>query len=173
MTLHMVFDVESVGLHGDAFAVGYVVVDEDGKEIEFGLQACDPSFCRGTRTDHAWVVKNVPDIAGDGDPAELRSWFWEAWRRWSFQAVLWADCGWPVETRFLALCVDDAPLERTWTAPYPVHEIATAALLSGANPIVEHERLPGELPAHNPLHDARQSARLLLGYLKQIKERGA
>ena len=28
---YFVFDVESVGLHGEAFSFGYVVVDETGK----------------------------------------------------------------------------------------------------------------------------------------------
>jgi len=38
----MVFDVESVGLHGEGFAVGYVVVNGDGETLEEGLYICDP-----------------------------------------------------------------------------------------------------------------------------------
>jgi hypothetical protein len=30
--LWMVFDCESIGLHGETFAVGYVVIDSSGKE---------------------------------------------------------------------------------------------------------------------------------------------
>lgn len=35
MRLFMVFDVESIGLHGDGYAVGWVVVDADdhGREL--------------------------------------------------------------------------------------------------------------------------------------------
>ena len=29
----MVFDVESIGLHGDGYAVGYVVIQEDRKSV--------------------------------------------------------------------------------------------------------------------------------------------
>lgn len=32
--LYMVFDVESIGLHGEGFAVGYVVVDRNGERLD-------------------------------------------------------------------------------------------------------------------------------------------
>ena len=34
------FDVESVGLHGTGFAVGYVVLDKNGNEVESGCFCC-------------------------------------------------------------------------------------------------------------------------------------
>lgn len=42
----MVFDVESIGLHGEGFAVGYVVL-QDCREVECGMFACDPSKAAG------------------------------------------------------------------------------------------------------------------------------
>jgi hypothetical protein len=44
---------------------------------------------------------------------------------------------------------------------YPLHEVATALLIAGINE-KDHPRLPDELPEHNPVNDARYSARLFL-----------
>ncbi len=84
-----------------------------------------------------------------------------------------ADCGWPVEARFLAACVDDArPAPRTgqlvadsprdFTGPYPLHELASYLLGAGLDPWKKPKRLPGELPEHDPLADTRLSVRMLL-----------
>lgn len=171
MRKHLVFDVESIGLHGEGFAVGYVVVDEAGSEIEAGWAAIDPQRARGAEENREWVRVCVPPLADTcyGDPAVLRTWFWRALRKWQDEALVWADCGWPVEAGFLAQCVADMPALREWSGPYPVHEIATAALLAGGDPLAKHDRQENELPQHHPLADARLSARLLVGYLKQIK----
>jgi hypothetical protein len=42
-------------------------------------------------------------------------------------------------------------------------------LLSGRDPLATYERLPNELPAHDPMADARQSARLWLECLGGVK----
>jgi hypothetical protein len=165
----MVFDVESVGLHGEGFAVGWVVV-EDGKVIASAEYACDPKEATGTDSSRDWISKNVPrPIVGYNcrTPRQVRSEFWRAWdyaRRKG--ATLVAECAWPVEARFLAQCVDDLPAEREFTGPYPLHELATLLLLKGINPLEKIPRLPDELPEHDPLNDARQSARLLVENLK-------
>jgi hypothetical protein len=172
---YMIFDVESVGLHGEGFAVGYVVVNGDGATLEEGIFHCDPELANGSDTDRRWVGDNVPTMdRSEGFcayPADVRFAFWDAWQRWKeCGATLWADCAWPVEARFLAQCVDDDPEGRTWEGPYPLHEIATAALLCGRDPLVTLDRLPNELPVHNPLTDARQSARVFLEYAVELGE---
>lgn len=170
---HMVFDVESIGLHGEGFAVGYVVIDEDGFEVEAGLRSVEADCARGNGFDRRWVHNNIPPLHDDfaGDLVALRRWFWGAWRKWATKACLWVDCGWPVEAHFLAQCVEDQLDERGSTGPYPLHEIATAAALAGCDPLATQDRLTDELPAHNPLNDARQSARLLAGYLRRFNSR--
>jgi hypothetical protein len=80
--------------------------------------------------------------------------------------MLAADCAWPVEARFLAACVDDQPEQRAWEGPYPLIDIASVRLAAGLDPLATVERLPSEMPAHDPLADARQSARLLIEALK-------
>jgi hypothetical protein len=160
----MVFDVESIGLHGEGFAVGYVVVNRAGETLDQGLVACDPLRAQGDLKNLAWVQENVPAFeCGCFSTYEVREEFWSAWMRWKGRgAVLVADCAWPVEARFLALCVDDAKISREWEGPYPLHDLASVMLALGKDPLATNDRLPSELPAHHPLNDARQSARLLV-----------
>ena len=175
MTYHMVFDVESIGLHGEAFAVGYVVVNDEGERLDEGRFACDPYRARGTAHSHSWVTQNVSLTSRDVNchsPGVVRQEFWATYQRWKAKPeglTLWADCAWPVEARFLIACIEDGHTEWEWHGPYPLHEIATLALAAGYDPTATVERLPEELPAHNPLNDARQSARLLLQYLGELK----
>jgi hypothetical protein len=173
--LFMVFDVESVGLHGEGFAVGWVVVDRTGKELAEGRSDCYQERARGSRSGREWVLENVPfRHCVDGyHPVHVREAFWIAWTEWKARgAVLAADCPWPVEARFLAACVDDAiPLvrgerpddgRRGWGGPYPLIDVASVRLTVGFDPLGVDGRLPSELPVHDPLADARQSARLLI-----------
>lgn len=169
--LFMVFDVESVGLHGEGFAVGWVVVDSHGVEYDAMRFVCSPRWAKGTREGREWVAANLPPLTltdyETPTPVAVRAAFWQEWQHWKAQgAVLVADCAWPVEARFLAACVDDRPDEREWQGPYPLHELASFRLAAGLNPLGTADRLPSELPAHDPLADARQSARLLIEALK-------
>jgi hypothetical protein len=159
-----VFDVESAGLHGEGYAVGYVVIDRDGNQHEQGMFACPLNSVRGSPDGFKWCRENAPDFNETHDaPWMIRAAFWRRWLEWKDKgAVLAADCAWPVEARFLAQCVDDNPGAREWQGPYPLHDIATLLLACGSDPLAERDRLPGELPKHNPLADAKQSARILL-----------
>ncbi len=163
-----VFDVESIGLHGEGFAVGFVVRDREGNTLDSGRFACSPSAARGSREGFDWVQANIPTIEPTHDaPWLVRAAFWRRWQAWKEKgAVLVADCAWPVEARFLAACVDDNPREREWQGPYPLHDLASAFLAIGIDPLAKHDRLPDELPEHDPLADARQSSRLLLQALR-------
>jgi len=184
----MVFDVESVGLHGEGFAVGWVVVDGGKVEIE-RWAACRSKYAHGPPEGRRWIKENLPDHVLDfeehhvqeeddlftpcGSPRTVRSVFWHAWMSEKDKgSTLWADCAWPVEARFLAGCVDDGrsgkmkdgwpQSPRAFDGPYPLHEIATARMMAGFDPTGSEERTPtSELPKHHPLADARQSAGLL------------
>lgn len=166
--LWMVFDVESVGLHGEGFAVGWVVVDARGTEVEARREACPPDAAAGEEGVRGWVRASCPAFESrHATPAEVRAAFWERWLDWrAAGAGLAADCAWPVEARFLAACVDDDPKARGWAGPYPLHDVATLRVAAGLDPLATSGRLPNELPAHDPLADARQSARLLLEALR-------
>jgi hypothetical protein len=162
--LFFVFDVESAGLHGEGFAVGWVIVKGDGSRVSEGCLSCPPleAGCRDEK-DWEWVKANVPPIpVTHPTPYFLRGAFWKEWLKWKEQgALLVADCAWPVEARFLLDCVDDQTAHRTWEGPYPLHDLASVLLTRGLDPLATRDRLADELPKHNPLADARQSARLL------------
>jgi hypothetical protein len=168
--LYMVFDVESVGLHGEGFAVGWVVVNGYDIEVQYGISWCQPVVTMGTSDSFEWILKNVPELPNSfmrSSPKEVRTCFWEQWLCWKERgAILVADCAWPVEARFLAACVDDYLTEREWQGPYPLHDLASVLMAAGKNPLDKFERKTDELPEHNPLADARQSARILCDALK-------
>lgn len=161
-SIFFVFDVESVGLHGEGFAVaGGVYLANGAAQWEFSFR-CPMDRAEGLQADRDWVIRNVPAISvTDGSPCGIRMAFWKAWERAKADgAEMAAECLWPVEARFLRDCItDDA--QRLLTAPYPCHEIASVMLSAGMNPMATYNRTPSELPCHNPLADARQSARLL------------
>lgn len=157
-----VFDVESVGLHGEAFAVGYTVVDREGKEEDAALLATPFQKCKGTLEDFGWIEKHCDNLPTNIRAADLRDNFWEAWIRWkTFDAVMAADVNWPVESKFLSECVNADHGDRAWLGPYPLIDVASVLLAKGYDPTATYRRLERELPEHNPLADARQSARLL------------
>lgn len=169
----MVFDVESIGLHGEGFAFGAVVVDETGKELFSRLCHCPPGAAEGMAVNRDWVRQNCPPI-NDGmkcdGPEIVRDEFWSMWIHWKAQgAILVSDCGWPVEANFLERCVKSDIANREWSGPYPLHDLASVMLAHGMNPLDKHPRRDNELPEHNPLCDARQSARLLMSILNPEK----
>ena len=164
---HIVFDVESIGIHGEGYAVGYVVCDSQMTPLSEGMFTYPPGRAHGSFDGHLWVRNLEYSLPVNCEtPREVRTKFWEMWRYWvnldkSESVYLWADCSWPVEGRFLIACIDDDRFVREWFGPYPLMDIAPLLLRAGKNPTAVYERLPEELPAHNPLHDARQSARIL------------
>lgn len=163
-----VFDVESIGLHGEGYAVGYVVI-QNGEEIESGGFSCPTRIAKGVDSDREWIAANIPDLGSNSpDAFTVREKFWKVWLSWKERgAVLAADCGWPVEARFLCACIDALPDDRRWQGPYPLIEISSVLLACGRDPLGIFERLENELPKHDPICDARQSARLLWECLSQ------
>jgi len=168
-----VFDVESVGLHGDGFSYGYVVVENapQMKVVGRGELSSGRVAAKGTSADHEWISANVPPCRRVICSATaLRDTFWTEWIHWRAQgAVMVADCPWPVEARFLQACVDDEPARQA-EAPYPLIDVASVLLAAGMDPIASYDRLPAELPKHDPVADATQSARLLLAALNRTRE---
>lgn len=166
------FDIESIGLHGEAFAVGWVVVDPDGSAQEERILAVDKKEAVGDEMDRAWVDKHVPAIDVNCKSYDaFREIFWASWLHWKEkEAVMVADCAWPVEANFLRQCILYDTNERRFQGPYPLHDLASIRLALGDDPTGDYDRITGELPQHNPLCDARQTARHLIGLLARGKE---
>lgn len=167
---YMVFDVESIGLHGDAFAVGFTVVTWAGCEVAFENWAVDPKQVLGDESDRQWVRENISLPVTHKTIEGLHADFWNAWMKWkALGALLVTDCGWPVEANFLSSLINYDPEARKWDGPYPLHDIASIIMANGGDPLATNPRLPHELPAHNPLNDARQSARIMLEHLRKLE----
>jgi len=169
MKSFFVFDVESVGLHGEGFAVaGGVYLENGATQWEF-FYACHPDAAIGEIIDFEWVLKNLPVITRTHyTPALVRDAFWNEWMKAKAAGALMAvECGWPVEGRFLNACIEDDK-SRKWEGPYPMIEISTYLIAAGMDPMAKNTRTPSEMPEHNPLSDARLSARLLSEAISKI-----
>jgi len=140
MKSYFVFDVESVGLHGQGFAVaGGVYLENGATQWEFSF-ACPISECEGNDSDRQWVKENVPALEETHrTPTEMRGSFWVMWMiAKSNGAEAAAECLWPVESRFLSDCIkDDAQF--LLSAPYPIHEIASIMAAAGMNPMDKYD----------------------------------
>ena len=170
-----VFDVESIGLHGEGFAVAGGLYSSTGEAIREFAYHCSPSEADGLPDDREWVAKNVTlhsSSIEQANPFLVRERFWNDWvhAKTAFKAAMFVECGWPVEAAFLEACIKDHPETRNWDGPYPMHEIASVLLAAGMDPMATYERQPSEMPAHEPLADARQSARLLATALQKISQ---
>jgi hypothetical protein len=160
---YMVFDVESNGLHGLGFAVGWVHLAYDDESGQFEITEPEIAVAPTPAPTDPWVIEHVlPALPPPThlDIAGIRERFTTRHYQMSLQyARLAADVVWPVESNFLRYChTENFP---GWRAPYPLIDIASVRLGAGLDPLGDELRLPVELPIHNPLADARQSARLL------------
>lgn len=178
-----VFDVESIGLRGEAFAVAGGVYDREGRLVgEEFRHSMDPERAAGSLCDvgaalaenRRWVKENIPKMPCTvATGYQLRRVFWLHWKGALKKypgVVMAAECAWPVEANFLMACMADDPPMNHATAPYPLHEIASFMEAAGMDPMATYERLPSEQPKHDPLADVRQSARLLATALRRLDE---
>lgn len=167
--------MESVGLHGPSFAVGAVVVDRSGIELDSFYASYAVNVQHTLDEDGEWVKANVmPVLYGitHGDCVTMMESFWAKWLVWREQdAVMAADCAWPVETNFLSNCVSLSREERKMQGPYPLLDISSVLFAAGIDPTPTFNRQRGELPIHNPLCDARQSARILIETLDKLEHK--
>jgi hypothetical protein len=183
--MFFVFDVESVGLYGEGFAVGFVVAERDGTIRRYGRIGCNPMQANGNVNDRIWAQKNVLEYVWDGslkdfdfveycdNPEDVRSAFWREWTQAKMEhyrdIIMVADCIYPVETNFIAQCIRDNPQERMKDAPYPLLDLSGVLLAAGINPTQTFDRANSwECAVHDPLADAHQSARILCEVLRTL-----
>jgi hypothetical protein len=176
MTLCSV-DAESNGLHGQPFAIGAVVVDD-----EAGERCAFYGRCPISGPVDPWVAENVlPVLAGlpetYGTYEALLAGFGSFLLEEAFEVPVVAHVAWPVEARLFAdLYQVGEQSADPWRAasvmPYPLHDVASMLWLAGEDPtsvdgyLAKHglPKPPGS--AHHPLYDARaaeRAARHLLG----------
>lgn len=170
-----IFDVESIGLYGDPFAVaGGVFVNGMEYEDSTFCLSCPRDSAQGYDDDRQWVKENVPPIpVTDVNPYWLRESFWEKYIKAKEKypnLTVAGECIYPVETNFLASCIRQNSRERKWSGAYPFHEISSIMAMAGLDPMTTYDRNVFET-AHDPLGDIRLSARLLHKSLNIIHEK--
>lgn len=172
-----IFDVESIGLQGEGFAVACGIY-QNGKELEYTVFSCPSAAAKGRSIDREWILENVHISDEDincKDPIEVRDRFWNYWlytkSNINYQNLLMAaECVWPVETNFLGQCFSDGIVaEKLIASPYPLIDICNWMAAAGMDPMKNYERLENELPVHHPLGDIRQSARLFQMSLNRLR----
>lgn len=157
------FDLEANGLHGEAFAVGGLVIDGYGKTLsEFTAR------CSLAGTVDPWVKQNIlPALAQmpvtHDSYIEMREAFWQ----WFVSAEQQSDYvlvnnGYPVEYRFLIDCQQAALNERYWQHPYPILDLSSLLLQIGnkisRTKLSEKVQKMGSFRRHHPFDDAKVAA---------------
>lgn len=159
------FDVESNGLHGEAFAVAGVVIDGRRRIVSQFVGRCPI-----VGPVDAWVEENVlgpmEDIANTApDGRTLRNEFW-AW-----YSQVKTDCDmivaanpFPVEARFLIACQNDDLAAREFDHPFPYFDVPSMLYTLGYQTPEQRRAFVAEAigeaagQAHDPLWDATATA---------------
>lgn len=172
--MYMTFDVETNGLHGEAFAVGYKVTNNSGVTLIEGIHSCpvddsDSGVHDGNYpATRQWLEEHVLPVLPEPDcftTRAVRDKFFEAFNMAQMEAIkrkelfyLVSDVAYPCETGFLA----QMQLDGRDMQIYPLLDVSSMLHADGFDATGTFERLHAkELPAHNPLNDARQSSRIL------------
>ncbi len=159
------FDLETNGLHGQAFAIGAVVMDADGKIHEEFTARCplqDP-IDEWVNSNVLPAIKNMPITHKSYE--EIREAFWQ----WYIVAEPKSDYvlvsnGYPVEYRFLLDCQEANLDERYWQHPFPILELSSLLIQVGQNSQASKNKMTqkllrdNEVLQHHPLHDAKVAA---------------
>lgn len=172
----LLFDVETNGLHGAAFAVGALIMDTQGKVVAEFKDSCP---IEGEVDE--WTAANVlPTLAGypkeSADAKTLRGKFWQWYRQHEGQAdYTVVSNGYPVEYRFLLQCQEDDLSQRYWEHPFPLLDLSSLLVQVGVRPLINKpdyvaEKLIGEqINQHNPYWDAWVTG---LAALKALRQSG-
>lgn len=176
-SLFLSFDVESMGLYGEAFSFGYVLGDAKGQIISSAYVFSETSLIFAREADEMrgghnidWIEKNIVSVAGKptGETASIYTTFWKHYTqlksKYEFYVV--ADCPVPVESNFLDnvisthLVTTNRGNEVFNYSPYPLLDVCSMRAAVGLP--INFDRLEDEYPIHHPLADAKQSYRGLI-----------
>jgi len=157
----LMLDIESDGLHGEAFAIGAVVAIISGEGVE--IIDTFSGVAEVERIENEWVRENVlPALKDSGlkkfsSRKEMRDAFWDFYKKWKDQgAEIWGDVIWPVEANFFSQLIADGEGARDWDGPYPFHDLGTIL-----PPDVSRAEFTGVVYDHNPVNDALASVHAL------------
>jgi hypothetical protein len=171
------FDIESNGLHGDAFAVAGVLMNSK-REILSQFT----SRCPIIGPVDAWVSANVlgpmmnmPDTAATA--RLMRDAFWDWYLQVKPQAdMIVAANPYPVEARFLIDCQNDDLPAREFDHPFPYYDLSSLLYSHGfktptkRRDFVKKAVRGSSGESHNPLWDAQATAMAALSAAELISK---
>ena len=159
------FDVESNGLHGEAFAVAGVLMDADRKILSQLVTRCPI-----VGPVDAWVSENVlgpmqsiPESAPDAPTMRAEFWQWYLVAKSQADLIVAAN-PYPVEARFLIACQNDDMPGREFDHPFPYFDISSMLYTLGyTTPTARREFVKKAVRGssgdpHNALWDAKATA---------------
>ena len=158
------FDAETNGLYGDAFAIGAIVYNKKGQEIDrFVARLPDSSVA------DEWVRENVlPQLSGfkvtHESYLEMLREFADFYMRYRESKKL-VHMGCPVEAK-LIIDMSSVGFIGQWDGPYPLIDVAGHLEMAGEDPtsIDKFLKKSGinvagfEGGTHNPLYDSAAAA---------------
>ena len=168
------FDVESNGLHGPAFAVAGLLLDDTGKTLSSFAGRC-PIVGEIDEFVAAEVIPQFTDLtAAYPDGRAMRDAFWD----WYVAAKKAADMvvvqnGYPVEARFLIACQEDDLEARYWDHPFPMIDLTSLLWQIGGQTREQREKLfaittsGADRRSHDPRYDAWAAATTAFYALRQ------
>jgi hypothetical protein len=166
----LIFDVESDGMYGQGFAIGYIILDDKNNIIKYD------SIKSREEIKNEWVKENVlpnlKTIKTVDTNKELRTIFYNVLQE-NKDCEIWSDVNFPVETNFLSDIAKDDIDDMAFNMPYPLKDISTIVIVNVSRKDVFNNKLFSryeqlihsknvyEIKEHNPLHDCVASAYVL------------
>jgi hypothetical protein len=188
-----IFDVESIGIHGPAWAWASGVFDiRTGNPVQEDHAFIDIHSWGGVMEDAKgrpwwtgrewnadpedlkWVLDNCPRLTGEhscvSDRRELMDRFRTVYERAAAANLpIAAETPWPVEANFLSQFISHRGAKAKWAGPYPLWDITTMTDAAGMDAMKIFHRMANERPEHDPRADIRLSARLLSLAYNQLR----
>ena len=171
------FDAETNGLWGQAFAIGALVYDENGTEIDRFVGRCPIEG----ETDK-WVAENVlPEMTDipvtHQNYTELMASFAKFYLANKQDADVIVHMGVPVESKVL-IDMHSAGLIGDWDGPFPLHDVSGNLQQAGEDPtsvdkyVQKHNLSVGQFEGgtHNPLYDSAAAAVVYHHLAEKIKK---
>lgn len=171
------FDIETNGLHGQAFAVSGVIVDAKGDIVE---QFNGRIPIEGPIDE--WVKANVLPAIQDmtinyKNYEELKEAFWQWFKTAHPESdYVVVNNGYPIEYRFLLDCQNANITERYWEHPFPILDLTSLLIQVGVESNIDKQNFVKEFLAshtrqtHHPLQDATITALAAFKALRQSKK---
>lgn len=154
------FDIETNGLHGEAFAIGALLMSADGTVTNEFLARCP---IKGQVDE--WVAAKVIPMLDDfpqthPNAKAMRQAFWDWYKSVKDEAdYVLINNGYPVEYRFLIKCQEDDLEARYWDHPFPMLDLSSLLLQIGVKTSQDKKAFTAELTegkksaSHNPFWD--------------------